>query len=143
MIKYKLQLAEKRLLDREQALEEQRLNEIMEQERLAGIESERQKEMERSIEMQKFSRVLKEQIQANEDERQLEYLRKREESRLINLNLIAQQEAELEKLHRKEEEKLKARQEFIEGNERLKHFKAMEQAEARIMDQRFAFIIIL
>lgn len=115
----------------------------MEQERLAGIEFEKQKEMERAAEMQKFSRILKEQIQANEEERQLEYIRKREESRLVNLNIIAQQEAELERIQKKEQEKLKARQEFIECNEKLKHFKAMEEAEARIMDQRSAFFFCI
>lgn len=134
-------LAEKRLLEREHVLEEHRLNELMEQERLAGIQSEKQKELERAAEMQKFSRVLKEQIQANEEERQLDFLRKQEESRLANLNIIAQQEAEIERLQRREEEKLRARREFIESNERLKHFKAMEQAEARIMDQRSSFLV--
>lgn len=109
---------------------------LMEEERIRGLRLEEEKERERATRQQRFAQVLKEQILENEEERLLEYERKREESRLINLNTLAQQEAELAKTREREAELARARREFIESNERLRHFKQMEKEENKIMDMR-------
>lgn len=124
------------MLERQYAEEEERINELMEQERLNAMREEEQREREHAERQQRFATVLKQQIQANEEERLIEYERKREESRLGNLNSIAQMEAELEKQKQREAEKVRARRELLECNEQLKHFKAMEKEEDRIMDIR-------
>lgn len=108
----------------------------MEHERLNALRQEEQREREHAERQQRFAKVLKQQIQANEEERLIEYERKREESRLGNLNSIAQMEAELEKQKERQAEKVRARSKLLECNEQLKHFKAMEKEEDRIMDIR-------
>ncbi|XP_014214197.1 cilia- and flagella-associated protein 45-like [Copidosoma floridanum] len=130
------QIAEKKLLELEHQQEEQRMNEQMEQERLAALRSEEQQVHERAMRQQRFAQVLKEQIVANEEERLIEYERKREEARLANLNSIAQQEAELDKYRELEAERERVRREFIRCNDQIKHFKRMEKEEERIMDMR-------
>ncbi|KAJ8679865.1 hypothetical protein QAD02_015652 [Eretmocerus hayati] len=130
------QLAEKRLLDRENEAEELRANEIMEAQRVEALREEERRERERSEDTQKFARELKEQIIANELDRQLEFEKKRDEARLSKLSSIAQQEAQLEKLKLEEKKREEARRQLIECNEQLKHLKAMEREEERIMDTR-------
>ncbi|OXU26641.1 hypothetical protein TSAR_004702 [Trichomalopsis sarcophagae] len=130
------QIAEKKLLERQYAAEEQRINKLVEEERIRALRLEEEKERERASRQQNFAQVLKEQILENEEERLLEYERKREESRLLNLKILAQQEAELARMKEKEAEHEKARREFIESNEQLKHFKQMEKEESKIMDMR-------
>ena len=114
----------------------------MEQERVNGLRAEEQRDQERTEQQRRFARVLKEQIEENEEERLLEYERKREEARLANLNSIAQQEAEMAKMKEKEAENERARRELIESNEQLRHFKMMEEEENRIMDMRFALALV-
>lgn len=122
---------EQELLD-----EEKRLNDMMEEERRWAIKEELRKEQEETVKRLHFAKILKEQIVENEEQRILEFERKQEESRLINLNNIAWQQDEIEKLRNKEAENIKVRQELAEGNEQLKHFKAVEQEENRIIDLR-------
>jgi hypothetical protein len=136
------QIAEKKLLEHEDNAEEQRLNKLMEQERVSAIQAEELKERERTHNRKSFALFLKEQIKANEQERLLEYERKREESHLVNVNSIAQQEAALEKYKEKEAEQERARRDLFECNEQLKHFKAMEEEENRIMDIRFVELFL-
>ncbi|KAL6260197.1 hypothetical protein P5V15_007732 [Pogonomyrmex californicus] len=130
------QIAEKKLIEKELLEEEKRLNEMMEDERRWAIKEESRKEQEETAKRLQFAKILKEQIVENEEQRILEFERKQEESRLINLNNIAWQQDEIEKLRDKEAENAKVRQELAEGNEQLKHFKAMEQEENRIIDLR-------
>ncbi|XP_008216445.1 cilia- and flagella-associated protein 45-like [Nasonia vitripennis] len=130
------QIAEKKLLERQYAAEEQRINKLVEEERIRALRLEEEKERERASRQQNFAQLLKEQILENEEERLLEQERKREESRLLNLNSLAQQEAELARMKEKEAEHEKARREFIESNEQLKHFKQMEKEESKIMEMR-------
>lgn len=132
-----MQIAEKKLIERELLEEEKRLNDMMEDERRWAIKEELRKEQEEAAERLRFAKTLKEQIVENEEQRILKFERKQEESRLINLNNIAWQQDEIEKLRNKEIENAKVRQELAEGNEQLKHFKAMEQEENRIIDLRF------
>lgn len=122
---------EQELLD-----EEKRLNDMMEDERRWAIKEESRKEQKETAERLRFAKILKEQIVENEEQRILEFERKQEESRLINLNNIAWQQDEIEKLRNKETENARVRQELAEGNEQLEHFKAMEQEENRIIDLR-------
>lgn len=124
------------MLERQYAEEEERINELMEQERLNALRQEEQRELENAERQQRFAKVLKQQIQANEEERLIEYERKREESRLGNLNSIAQMEAELERQKEREAAKMHARRELLECNEQLKQLKAMKKEEDRIMDIR-------
>lgn len=123
-------------MERELLEEEKRLNDMMEDERRWAIKEESRKEQEEAAERLRFAKILKEQIVENEEQRILEFERKQEESRLINLNNIAWQQDEIEKLHNKEAESVKMRQELAEENEQLKHFKAMEQEENKIVDLR-------
>lgn len=123
-------------MERELFEEEKRLNDMMEEERRWAIKEELRKEEEETAKRLHFSKILKEQIVDNEEQRILEFERKQEESRLINLNNIAWQQDEIEKLRNKEAENTKVRQELAEGNEQLKHFKAMEQEENRVIDLR-------
>lgn len=132
-----MQIAEKKLIERELLEEEKRLNDMMEDERRWAIKEELRKEQEEAAERLRFAKTLKEQIVENEEQRILKFERKQEESRLINLNNIAWQQDEIEKLRNKEIENAKVRQELAEGNEQLKHFKAMEQEENKIIDLRF------
>ncbi|XP_011876040.1 PREDICTED: cilia- and flagella-associated protein 45-like [Vollenhovia emeryi] len=130
------QIAEKKLMERELLEEEKRLNEMMEDERRWAIKEESRKEQEEAAKRLRFAKILKDQIVENEEQRILEFERKQEESRLINLNNIAWQQDEIEKLRSKEAENTRVRRELAEGNEQLKHFKAMEQEENRIIDLR-------
>ncbi|KAK2577371.1 hypothetical protein KPH14_003487 [Odynerus spinipes] len=130
------QIAEKKLIETELAEEEKRLNDMMENERRWAIKEDLKKEQEEIAKKQEFAKVLKDQITENEEKRLLEFERKQEESRLINMNNIAWQQAEIEKLHQKGAESVKIRQDLAEVNEQLKHFKAMEQEENKIIDLR-------
>ncbi|KYQ57321.1 Coiled-coil domain-containing protein 19, mitochondrial [Trachymyrmex zeteki] len=130
------QIAEKKLMEQELLEEEKRLNDMMEEERRWAIKEESRKEQEEEAKRLRFAKILKEQIIENEEQRILQFERKQEESRLINLNNIAWQQDEIEKLRNKEAENAKVRQELAEGNEQLKHFKAMEEEENRIIDLR-------
>ncbi|XP_072758896.1 uncharacterized protein [Anoplolepis gracilipes] len=130
------QISERKLIERELRDEETRLNDMMENERRWAIKEEMRKEQEETAKRMQFSKFLKEQIVENEEQRILEFERKQEESRLINLNNVAWQQDEIEKLRNKEAENIKVRQELAEGNEQLKHFKAMEQKENKIIDLR-------
>lgn len=126
---------EQELLD-----EEKRLDDMMEDERRWAIKEESRKEQDEAAKRLRAAKILKEQIVENNEQRILEFERKQEESRLINLNNIAWQQGEIEKLRNKEAENVKIRQEITEGNEQLKHFKAMEQEENRIIDIRYYFV---
>jgi len=109
---------------------------MMEDERRWAIKEESRKEQKEAAKRLQFAKILKEQIVENEEQRILEFERKQEESRLINLSNIAWQQDEIEKLRNKEAENARVRQELAEGNEQLKHFKAMEQEENKIIDLR-------
>ncbi|XP_014223139.1 cilia- and flagella-associated protein 45 [Trichogramma pretiosum] len=130
------QVAEKEKLRREYEAAEKRLNDLMERQRLEALRQEDDKSKLRAEQSADFAKVLHEQIRRNEEERMLEYERKREESRLANLNALAQQELELERARQKEAEIERARKQLIEANEQLKHFKSMEKEEERVMDRR-------
>lgn len=123
-------------MEREILEEEKRLNDMMEDERRWAIKEELRQEEEKATKRLRFAKILKDQIVENEEQRILEFERKQEESRLINLNNIAWQQDEIEKLRNKEVENAKVRQELAEGNEQLKNFKAMEQEENKIIDLR-------
>ncbi|XP_076182066.1 cilia- and flagella-associated protein 45 isoform X2 [Ptiloglossa arizonensis] len=130
------QIAEKKLIDFELEEEEKRLNDMMENERRWAIKEELRREQEEVIKKQEFANKLKDQIKENEEHKMLEFARKQEESQLINLNNIAWQEEEIEKLQNKRFRNARIRQEIAEGNEQLKHFKAMEEQENKIIDLR-------
>ncbi|XP_012273259.1 cilia- and flagella-associated protein 45 [Orussus abietinus] len=130
------QIAERNLIEKEMAKEEKRLNEALENERRWTIEEEERKIREDAVRRLKFAKTLKDQIQENEEQRILEFERKQEESRLINLNTRAWQQRELEKQKKKELENAKVRRQLAESNEQLKHFKDMEREENRVMDAR-------
>ncbi|CAK9795861.1 Cilia- and flagella-associated protein 45 [Anthophora quadrimaculata] len=130
------QIAEKKLIEQEFEEEEKRLNDMMENERRWAIKEEIKKEQEEIAKRQKCADSLMEQIKENEENRLLEFERKQEESRLINLSNIAWQQEEIAKLQYKESEHAQVRQELAEGNEQLKHFKVMEEQENKIIDLR-------
>ncbi|XP_017760461.1 PREDICTED: cilia- and flagella-associated protein 45-like [Eufriesea mexicana] len=130
------QIAEKKLIEYELEEEEKRLNDMMENERRWAIKEEIKKEQEEAVKRQTFANSLMDQIKENEENRILEFERKQEESRLINLSNIAWQQEEIAKLRSKEFENALIRQQLAEGNEQLKHFKAMEQQENKIIDLR-------
>lgn len=117
--------------------EEKRLNDMMENERRWAIKEEIRKEQEEAIKRQKFASSLMDQIKENEENRILEFEKKQEESRLINLSNINWQQEEISKLRNKEIENALIRQQLAEGNEQLKHLKAMEEQENKIIDLRY------
>lgn len=124
------------MIEHELEEEEKRLNDMMENERRWAIREELKKEQEEAAKKQEFANSLKDQIRENEEYRMLEFERKQEESRLINLNNIAWQQDEISKLRNRESENSKIRQELAQGNEQLKHYKAMEEQENKIIDFR-------
>ncbi|KOC58900.1 Coiled-coil domain-containing protein 19, mitochondrial [Habropoda laboriosa] len=130
------QIAEKKLIEHEFEEEEKRLNDMMENERRWAIKEEIKKEQEEIAKRQKCADSLMEQIKENEENRILQFERKQEESRLINLSNIAWQQEEITKVQNKESENARVRQQLAEGNEQLKHFKVMEEQENKIMDLR-------
>ncbi|XP_043518237.1 cilia- and flagella-associated protein 45-like isoform X1 [Frieseomelitta varia] len=130
------QIAEKRLIELELEEEEKRLNDMMENERRWAIKEEIKKEQDEAVKRQKFANSLMDQIKENEENRTLEFERKQEESRLINLSNINWQQEEIAKLRSKESENALVRQQIADGNEQLKHFKAMEEQENKIIDLR-------
>lgn len=123
-------------MERNYLEEELRANREMEEQRLQSIQDEQRKEQEKIAKQAEFSQNLRLQLMANEEERLLEDERKREESRLINLNNIAQQEAELARIKARGLESEKLKKDLAECNERLRHLKAMEEEENRMMDVR-------
>ncbi|CAL7950302.1 unnamed protein product [Xylocopa violacea] len=130
------QVEEKKLIECELQEEEKRLNDMMENKRRWAIKEEIKKEQEEAVKRQKFTNSLMNQIKENEENRILEFERKQEESRLINLSNIAWQQQEIAKLRNKELENARIRQQLTEGNEQLKHLKAMEEQENKIIDLR-------
>lgn len=124
------------MIEQELEEEEQRLNDMMENERRWAIKEEFRKEQEEAAKRQKFANSLMDQIKDNEDYRILQIERKQEESRLINLSNIAWQQEEIAKLRNKEAEHAQVRQELAEVNEQLRHLKAMEEQENKIIDLR-------
>lgn len=136
-IKYIIfQIEEKKLIKHEMEEEEKRLNDMMENERRWAIKEEIRKEQEEAIKRQKFASSLMDQIKENEENRILEFEKKQEESRLINLSNINWQQEEISKLRNKEIQNALIRQQIAEGNEQLKHLKAMEEQENKIIDLR-------
>ncbi|XP_066587106.1 cilia- and flagella-associated protein 45-like isoform X2 [Prorops nasuta] len=130
------QLAEKKLIKRELAEEEKRLNEMMENERRWGIKEDLKKEQEEIAKKQKYAELLKSQIVKNEEQRIMEFEKKQEESKLINLSNDEWKKDEIARMKMKEEENKKVRKDLNEGNEQLKRFKALEREENRIIDER-------
>jgi len=112
---------------------------MMENERRWAIKEELRKEQESAAKRMQFANILKKQISENQEQRILQFERKQEESRLINLSNIAREQDEIEKMREKRTEDAKIRQEQTEEQEQLKFFKAMEQEEERIIDLRFFF----
>jgi len=112
---------------------------MMENERRWAIKEELRKEQESAAKRMQFANILKKQISENQEQRILEFERKQEESRLINLSNIAREQDEIEKMREKKTEDAKIRQGQTEEQEQLKFFKAMEQEEERIIDLRFSF----
>lgn len=109
----------------------------MENERRWAIKEELRKEQKEAAKRLQFANILKKQIVKNEEQRSLAFERKQEESRLINLNNIRQQQDEIEKMRNKEAENVRIRQDLIEEYEQLKHFKAVKQEEEKIINLRF------
>lgn len=135
-----LQIAEKKLIEREFLEEEKRLNDTMENERRWAVKEELRKEQEEAARRTQFARTLKEQIVENEEQRILEFERKQEESRLIGLSNVARQQDEIERMRGKEAESAKIRQELTEAHEQLKYFKAIEKEEEKIMNLRYFLV---
>lgn len=132
-----MQITEKKLIEQELLEEEKRLNDMMENERRWAIKEELRKEQQGAAKRFEFAVILKKQIVENEEQRILAFERKQEESRLINLNNLARQQDEIEKMRDKGAENAKVRQELMEVHEQLKHFKAIEQEEDKIIDLRY------
>jgi len=116
---------------------------MMENERRWAIKEELRKEQESAAKRVQFANILKKQIAENQEQRILDFERKQEESRLINLSNIAREQEEIEKMREKRTEDARIRQEQTEEQEQLKFFKAMEQEEERIIDLRFSVLSIL
>lgn len=125
------------MIEREILEEEKRLNDMMEDERRWAVKEELRKEQEDVAKRLRFVKFLKEQIGENEEQRLLELARKKEESRLVDLNNIAWQQDEIEKQRKKEAKSIRLRQEFKEEYEQKKHYKAMEQEENKLIDLRY------
>ncbi|XP_046596388.1 cilia- and flagella-associated protein 45 isoform X1 [Neodiprion lecontei] len=130
------QISEKKLIEKELAEEDERLNRMAENERRLGLRDEEKKEEEERRRRMRTAQALKEQIEEVEMQRVIEFERKQEESRLINLSNIAWQQEEMRQQQIKEAEHARMRKELAEGNDQLRHFKDMEREENRIIDLR-------
>ncbi|XP_034943525.1 cilia- and flagella-associated protein 45-like [Chelonus insularis] len=131
-----LQVAEKKLIEKELNNEEERLNKIMEEERLRKIKEEKRKEEEEAAKKRAFANLLKSQIIENEEQKIIEFERKLEEGKLINLSNIAWQDEEIAKERKKKERDALIRKELAAENERLMKFKEMEREQNKILDMR-------
>lgn len=125
------------MISKQLEAEEQRLNQMMENQRRWQIKEEEEKLKEKILQQQYFIQTLKNQIAENEEQRLVEFERKQEESRAINLSTIAWQESELSKMQERQAENLRVQKELAEVNAQLKHFKKMEEQENKIIDMRF------
>lgn len=125
------------MISKQLEAEEQRLNQMMENQRRWQIKEEEEKLKEKILQQQYFIQTLKNQIAENEEQRLVEFERKQEESRAINLSTIAWQESELAKMQERQAENLRVQKELAEVNAQLKHFKKMEEQENKIIDMRF------
>lgn len=140
-VDFYLQIKEQKLLQHELENEEKRLNDMMENERRWKIKEEEQKDQEKLEKQQYFIRTLKNQIAENEEQRHLEFERKMEESRQINLETIAYQQSEITKMQEKQLENERIKRDFAKVNEQLKHFREMEKKENEIIDLRYIFFL--
>ncbi|KAE8739673.1 hypothetical protein FOCC_FOCC014831 [Frankliniella occidentalis] len=153
------QIAEKQLIQKELAAEEQRLDKMMEQQRIIGLKEEEKRKEEESIKNQRYLKALLHQIQENETERIHEAERKEEvnsnptklhicnyktvskfirlisfcfqESRLMNEAAMQVQLDELQAYRNKLEEQARTRQYLSQVNEQLKYFQDLEREEKR------------
>lgn len=125
------QIAEKQLIQKELAAEEQRLDKMMEQQRMIGLKEEEKRKEEESIKNQRYLKALLHQIQENETERIHEAERKEEESRLMNEAAMQVQLDELQAYRNKLEEQARTRQYLSQVNEQLKYFQDLEREEKR------------
>ncbi|XP_008552554.1 cilia- and flagella-associated protein 45-like [Microplitis demolitor] len=131
-----LQVAEKKLIEKELNKEEKRLNEMMENERRLKIKEEKEKEEEIASKRREFASSLKHQIIENEEQRIIEFERKQEEGKLINLSNIAWMDEQIMKEKKRKEQGALIRKELAAENQRLIKFKEMEREENRIIDIR-------
>ncbi|XP_015115031.1 cilia- and flagella-associated protein 45 [Diachasma alloeum] len=131
-----LQVSEKKIIERELNEEEKRLNQMMEKERKQKLEEEARRDELEMARRRKYARLLRNQILENEEQKIIEFERKQEEGKLINLSNIAWQDEEIAKARRKEEEAARVRKQLISENEKLMRYKQMEREEQRILDLR-------
>ncbi|XP_034243067.1 cilia- and flagella-associated protein 45-like isoform X2 [Thrips palmi] len=125
------QMAEKQLIQKELIEEEQRLDKMMEQQRMIGLKEEEKRKEEEALKNQRYLKALLHQIQENETGRIHEAERKEEESRLMNEAAMQVQMEELQAYHNKLEEQAKTRQFLGQVNEQLKYFQDLEREEKR------------
>ncbi|XP_066142383.1 cilia- and flagella-associated protein 45-like [Euwallacea fornicatus] len=130
------QIAEKKLVERQLKEEEQRLDEMMEQQRQLKIERAEKKRQEEERKKQDFIKGILEQVKENELDRLLDGERIEEESRMLNKALIELQKQEMACLKEKREIQQKMREEFKKSNAEAERYKNIRAEEERIADLR-------
>ncbi|XP_054276376.1 cilia- and flagella-associated protein 45-like [Macrosteles quadrilineatus] len=128
------QVAEKKLIEKELAEEEKRLEEMMERERQEALRAqERQKELQK-MKKQQYVKTVLEQIQENELQREMQAERIEEESRLANEAAMQVQLDELKVLREKLAAQARQREEMNKINQQLHHYACLEKEEGRLAD---------
>ncbi|KAJ1526643.1 hypothetical protein ONE63_008228 [Megalurothrips usitatus] len=125
------QIAEKQLIHKELVEEEQRLDKMMEQQRMVGLKEEEKRKEEEALKNQRYLQSLLHQIQENETGRIHAAERKDEESRMMNEAAMQVQLEELQAYRNKLEEQARTRQYLSQVNEQLKYFQDLEREEKR------------
>lgn len=109
---------------------------MMENERKLKLKAEEKKLEDELIRKHKFAKLLRNQIIENEEQRIIEFERKQEEGRLINISNDLWHDDEMKKAQKKKELNDKIRKDIEIENDKLMKFKQIEREEARLIDLR-------
>ncbi|KAK4881796.1 hypothetical protein RN001_005115 [Aquatica leii] len=132
----KKQIIEKNLMKKELNEEEERLDQMMEQERQKLLKKEEIKEIKKKEINQKTYQGIVEQIQEHEYNKIIENEQKKEENRLIQKRIKQMKEEDEEQARQKILEQLKTRESLNKANEELLRIKTVKKEEERIADCR-------
>merc|ERR1712188_259744 len=128
--------AEKRQLAREIQAEENRLDAMMEIDRVQGMQQQEEIVKKRKEQRQRGAVQIMQQIQANENERQLEEERKDQEAKILTTQQRKMQMDDLADIERKKNQQKELQAEIDLINKEHQRLKERKQEEERLADLR-------
>ncbi|EDO38378.1 predicted protein [Nematostella vectensis] len=126
------QLIEKVEVKKEQLVEEKRLDEMMEVERLKKLQEEEEREKERHIERLKGAAVLNIQIEDNKQQRLLEEEKKDQETQAMLQYLERLKDEDMEALVKKHETQKNLMKEVAKANEEIKRQSEVKKQQEKM-----------